>query len=116
MRVTFYILLIILITKLGEFMLGNLTLLLIMQLCIRMRLLDLGIPLMLKCLKRKLLLHQMNLMFHLRLLMPDEGQLVVVPPVAATTAADVLPKAKGDLPWYRCQTGNKPGNMYQVRW
>ena len=21
-----------------------------------------------------------------------------------------------DLPWYRCQTGNKPGNMYQVRW
>jgi hypothetical protein len=36
---------------------------------IRMRLLALGIPLILKYLKRKLLLHQMSLMFHLRLLM-----------------------------------------------
>jgi hypothetical protein len=52
MKATFYILLIILSTKLGEFMLGNLTLFLIMHLCIRMRLLALGIPPMLKCLKR----------------------------------------------------------------
>jgi hypothetical protein len=76
-------------------MLGSLILFPIMLLCIKMRHLALGILHMLKCLKIKLLLHQMNLMFHLRLLMPDEGQLVVVPPVAATTAADVLPKAKG---------------------
>jgi hypothetical protein len=52
-NVTFYILLTILSTKLGEFMLGNLTLFLIMHLCIKMRLLALGIPLMLKCLKKK---------------------------------------------------------------
>jgi predicted RNase H-like nuclease (RuvC/YqgF family) len=69
MRVTFYILLIILSTKLGEFMLENPTLFPIMLLCIKMRHLALGILLMLKCLKRKLLLHQMNLTFHLRLLM-----------------------------------------------
>jgi hypothetical protein len=36
--------------------------------CIRVRHLVLGNPLMLNCLKRNLLLHQMNLMFHLRLL------------------------------------------------
>jgi hypothetical protein len=36
---------------------------------IRMRHLALGILHMLKCLKRKLLLHRMNLMFHSRLLM-----------------------------------------------
>jgi hypothetical protein len=47
----------------------NLILFLIMLLYIRMRLLALGILLMLKCLKRKLLLHQMSLTFHLRLLM-----------------------------------------------
>jgi hypothetical protein len=41
----------------------------IMLLCIRVRLLALGITPMLKCLKRNILLHQMNLMFHLRLLM-----------------------------------------------
>jgi hypothetical protein len=41
----------------------------IMLLCTRMRHLALGILPMLKCLKRKLLLHQMSLMFHLRLLM-----------------------------------------------
>jgi hypothetical protein len=41
----------------------------IMHLCIKMRLLVLGIPLMLKCLRRKFLMHQMNIMFHLRLLM-----------------------------------------------
>jgi hypothetical protein len=69
MRATFYILLIILSTKLGEFMLENLIVFLTMLLCIRMRLLALGILLMLKCLKRKLLLHQMSLIFHLRLLM-----------------------------------------------
>jgi hypothetical protein len=68
-RVTFYILLVILSIKLGEFILGSLILVLIMLLCIKMRHLVLGIPLILNCLKRKLLLHQMNLMFHLRLLM-----------------------------------------------
>jgi DNA repair exonuclease SbcCD ATPase subunit len=47
----------------------NLTMFLTMHLCIKMRLLALGIPLMLKCLERKFLLHQMNIMFHLRLLM-----------------------------------------------
>jgi ubiquinone biosynthesis protein UbiJ len=40
-----------------------------MLLCIRMRLLALGNQPMLNCLKIKLLLHQMNPMFHLRLLM-----------------------------------------------
>jgi hypothetical protein len=68
-KVIFYILLTILSTKLGEFMLGNLIIFLIMHLCINMRLLALGIPLMLKCLKRKLSLHQMIITFHLRLLM-----------------------------------------------
>jgi hypothetical protein len=56
-RVTFYILLTILSTKLGEFMLENLTLFLIMHLYIKMRLLALGNQLMLNCLKIKLLLH-----------------------------------------------------------
>jgi hypothetical protein len=69
MRATFYILLIILSTKLEEFMLGNLILFHIMLLCIRMRLLALGNQHMLNCIKRKLLLHQMSLIFHLRLLM-----------------------------------------------
>ena len=69
MRAIFYILLIILSTKLGEFMLENLIVFLTMLLCIRMRLLALGILLMLKCLKRKLLLHQMIITFHLKLLM-----------------------------------------------
>jgi hypothetical protein len=64
-----YILLVILSIRLGEFMLGSLILFPIMLLCTRMRLLALGILPMLKCLKRKLLLHQMNQMFHLRLLM-----------------------------------------------
>jgi hypothetical protein len=68
-RGTFYILLTILNTKLGKSMLENLTLFLIMLLCIRMEPLVLGIPLMLKCLKRKFLMHQMNIIFHLRLLM-----------------------------------------------
>jgi myosin heavy subunit len=69
MRAIFYILLIILSTKLGEFMLGNLILFHIMLLCIRMRLLALGNQLMLNFLKRKLLLHQMIMIFHSKLLM-----------------------------------------------
>jgi hypothetical protein len=55
--------------KLGEFMLRNIILFLTMLLCIRMRHLALGILHMLKCLKRKLLLHQISLTCHLRLLM-----------------------------------------------
>jgi hypothetical protein len=62
-RVTFYILQTIPNTKLGRFMLGNLTMFLIMHSCIGMRLLALGIPLILKCLRRKFLLHQMNITF-----------------------------------------------------
>jgi hypothetical protein len=68
-RVTFYTLPVISSTKLGEFTLGSLTLDLIMLLCIRVRHLVLGNQPMLNCLGRKLLLHQMNLIFHLRLLM-----------------------------------------------
>src|SRR6187455_2929314 len=68
-RAIFYILLVILNTRLGEFILGSLTLALTMLLCIRVRHLVLGNPLMLNCLKRILLLHQMSLLFHLRLLM-----------------------------------------------
>jgi hypothetical protein len=68
-RAIFYILLIILSTKLGEFMLGNLIMSHIMLLCIRMRLLALGNQLMLNCLKRKLLVHQMIIIFHSKLLM-----------------------------------------------
>jgi hypothetical protein len=64
-----YILLVIPNTKLGELMLRNLILFLTVLLCIRMRLLALGNQPMLNCLKRKLLLHQMILTFHLRLLM-----------------------------------------------
>jgi hypothetical protein len=68
-KVTFYILRTILSIKLGKFMLENLILFLIMLTCIVMRLLALGIQLISKCLKRKLLMHQMNIAFHLRLLM-----------------------------------------------
>jgi hypothetical protein len=50
-------------------MLENLIMFLTMHLHIKMRLLALGIVLMLKCLKRKLLLHQMIITFHLKLLM-----------------------------------------------
>jgi hypothetical protein len=57
-RVTFYILQTILSIKLGKSMLENLTLFLIMLLCIKMRLLVLGIPLISKCLRRKFLMHQ----------------------------------------------------------
>jgi hypothetical protein len=69
MRAIFYILLIILSTKLGEFMLRNLILFLTMLLCIGMRLLALGNQPMLNCLKRKLLLHQIIITFHSKLLM-----------------------------------------------
>jgi hypothetical protein len=68
-RAIFYILVVIPNIKLGEFMLGNLIMFHIMLLCIRMRLLALGNKPILNCLKRKLLLHQMSLTFHLRLLM-----------------------------------------------
>jgi hypothetical protein len=54
-RVTFYTLPVIPNTKLGEFILGSLTLGLIMLLCIRVRHLVLGNPLVLNCLKRNLL-------------------------------------------------------------
>jgi hypothetical protein len=50
--------------RLGEFILGSLTLALIMLLCIRVRHLALGNQLVLNCLRRKLLVHQMNLAFH----------------------------------------------------
>jgi hypothetical protein len=52
-----------------KFMLENLTMFLIMLLCIVMRLLALGIQLIPKCLKRKLSMHQMCITFHLKLLM-----------------------------------------------
>jgi hypothetical protein len=68
-RVTFYILQTISSIKLEKFMLENLTMFLTMHLCIKMRLLVLGIPLMLKCLRRKFLMHQMGMIFHSRLLM-----------------------------------------------
>jgi hypothetical protein len=63
-RVTFYILRTMLSTKLGEFMLEILILFLIMLICIVMGLLALGIQLTSKCLKRRLLMHQMNIAFH----------------------------------------------------
>jgi hypothetical protein len=69
MKVTFCTLSVIPSTKLGEFILGSLTLALIMLLCIRVRHLALGNQPMLNCLRRKLLLHQMSLTFHLKLLM-----------------------------------------------
>jgi hypothetical protein len=69
MRAIFCIMLIILSTKFGKFMLGNLILFLTMLLYIRMRHLALGKLLMLNCLERKFLLHQMNITFYLRLLM-----------------------------------------------
>jgi hypothetical protein len=68
-RVTFYILPVILSTRLGEFMLGNLIMFHIMLSYIKMRLPALGNQPMLNYLKRNLLLHQMSVMFHLRLLM-----------------------------------------------
>jgi hypothetical protein len=68
-RDTFCTLPVIPSTKLGEFTLGSLTLALIMLLCIRVRHLALGNQHVLNCLRRKLLMHQMILTFHLKLLM-----------------------------------------------
>jgi hypothetical protein len=68
-RVTFYTLPVIPSTKLGEFTLESLTLALIMLSCIRVRHLVLGNQPVLNCLRRKLLLHQMNIVLHLKLLM-----------------------------------------------
>jgi hypothetical protein len=68
-RVTFCTLSVIPRAKLEEFILGSLTLALIMPLCIRVRHLVLGNQPMLNCLRRKLLMHQMNLAFHSKLLM-----------------------------------------------
>src|SRR6187455_1630192 len=67
-RVTFYTLPVIPRARLGEFTLGSLTLALIMLLCIRVRHLVLGNQPVLSCL-RKLLVHQMIMTFHLKLLM-----------------------------------------------
>jgi hypothetical protein len=66
-RDIFYILLVILRIRLGEFMQRRL--ILIMLLFTRMRLLALGILQILKCLRRKLLMHKMIIMFHSKLLM-----------------------------------------------
>jgi hypothetical protein len=52
-----------------KFMLRNLILFLIILICTVMRLLALGIQLISKCLRKRLLMHQMNVAFHLRLLM-----------------------------------------------
>src|SRR5688572_13653721 len=62
-RVTFCTLPVIPSTRLGEFILGSLTLALIMLLCIRVRHLALGNQPVLNCLKIKLLLHQIILTF-----------------------------------------------------
>jgi hypothetical protein len=69
MKATFYIMLTILSTKLGRFMLIKLIIFHTMHSCIKMRLLALGIPLMLNCLVKKFLLHQMSIIFLLRILM-----------------------------------------------
>jgi hypothetical protein len=69
MKATFYTLQTIPNIRLGRFMLEKLIMFHTMHSCIKMRLLALGIPHMLKCLERKFLLHQMNIMCHLRLLM-----------------------------------------------
>jgi hypothetical protein len=68
-KVAFYILKTILSIRLEKFMLRNLILFLIMLLFTVMRLLALGIQLISKCLRKRLLMHQMNIAFHLRLLM-----------------------------------------------
>src|SRR5688572_30094882 len=68
-RATFCTLPVIPRAKLGKFILGSLTLALIMLLCIRVRHLALGNQPVPSCLERKLLLHQMIMLFHLKLLM-----------------------------------------------
>jgi hypothetical protein len=67
--VTFYILKTILSIRFEEFMLRNLNMLLIMLIFIEMRLLVLGIQLILRCLRKRLLMLQMNIAFHLKPLM-----------------------------------------------
>jgi hypothetical protein len=68
-RVTFCTLPVIPRAKLGEFILGSLTLALIMLLCIRVRHLVLGNQPMQDCPRRKLLRHQKILTFHIKPLM-----------------------------------------------
>jgi hypothetical protein len=68
-KVTFYNLRTILSIRLEKFMLRNLNLLLIMLIFTEMRLLVLGIQLMLRCLRKRLFMLQMNIAFHLRPLM-----------------------------------------------
>jgi hypothetical protein len=68
-KVTFYILRTILSIRLEKFMVRNLILLRIMLIFTEMRLLVLGIQLMLRCLRKRLLMLQMNIAFHLRPLM-----------------------------------------------
>jgi hypothetical protein len=68
-RVTFYILRTILSIRLGGFMLENHIMFLVMLLCIVTRHLALSIQLISKCQKGKLSMHQMSIVFHLRLLM-----------------------------------------------
>jgi hypothetical protein len=68
-KVTFYILRTILSIRLEKFMLRNLILLFIMLIFTEMRLLVLGIQIMLRCLRKRLLMLKMNIAFHLRHLM-----------------------------------------------
>jgi hypothetical protein len=68
-RVTFCTLPVILRAKLGEFILGSLTLALTIHLCIRVRHLVLVNQPVLSCLRRKLQVHQMIMTFHLKLFM-----------------------------------------------
>jgi hypothetical protein len=67
-KVTFYIMKTILSIRLEKFMPKNLFLLLIMLICTVMRLLVVGIQLISKFLRKRLLMHQMNIAFHLKLL------------------------------------------------
>jgi hypothetical protein len=68
-EVTFYVQKTIMSIRLEEFMLRNHIMLLIILIFIVMRLLVLGIQLILRCLRKRLLMHQMNIAYHLRLLM-----------------------------------------------
>src|SRR6187455_442009 len=68
-RVTFCTLSVIPRARLGEFTLGSLTLALTMLLCIRVRHLALGNQPVPSCLERKLMMHQMIMIFHLKFLM-----------------------------------------------
>src|SRR5688572_32178039 len=68
-RVTFCTLPVIPRARLGEFTLGSLTLAQTMLLCIRVRHPVLGNQPVLSCLRRELLMHQMIMTFHSKLLM-----------------------------------------------